>query len=78
MRSVIGRKTMYAHSTLSQMTKSELIDLLYIADYNYTSLLETYDRVVDVNMQLQQEVDKLEWLVQALGGLPSKGGHNND
>lgn len=48
---VIG-KDMYSDSTLRCMTKSELIELLMIAQDNYACVLESYGRAVAYSEKL--------------------------
>lgn len=45
-RGVIG-KNLPADSTLETMRKSELIELLHIADHNYKTLKSAYGNAVD-------------------------------
>lgn len=40
---VLGRDEMYSDSTLQSMSKAELINLLHVAQHNYSVLLETFD-----------------------------------
>lgn len=47
---VIGKK-LPADSTLNNMKKSELIELLHTAQHNYETLMWFYDNAVKVNMQ---------------------------
>ena len=56
-RGVIGRK-LYSDKTLNNMKKSELIELLHIADNNYDSLMWFYNNAVNVNMDKYKENDE--------------------
>lgn len=49
-RGVIGKK-LPADSTLRNMKKEELIQLLRLAQHNYEALLSTYNNAVSVNME---------------------------
>lgn len=40
---VLGKDEMYSDSTLQSMSKAELINLLHVAQHNYSVLLETLD-----------------------------------
>ena len=40
---VLGRDEMYSDSTLQEMSKAQLINLLHVAQHNYSVLLETLD-----------------------------------
>lgn len=40
---VLGRDEMYSDSTLQSMSKAKLINLLHVAQHNYSVLLETLD-----------------------------------
>ena len=48
-----GKKP-YAESTLKNMKKSELIDLLHAALHNYETLLENFDKLLKYAEQLQK------------------------
>lgn len=50
---VYGRE--YAESTLNNMKKSELIDLLRIAQHNYEAMLESYGNVQKYAERLQKQ-----------------------
>lgn len=55
-RGVLGRK-LYSDKTLNNMRKSELIELLHVAEHNYDSLMWFYNNAVNVN------IDKLnKWI----------------
>ena len=56
---VYGRKE-YSKNTLENMRKSELIDLLNIAQHNYEALLESYCNVQKYAERLQKENRNLE------------------
>lgn len=44
---VLGKDEMYAKSTLQSMSKDELIQLLFIAQHNYSVVLEEYDNRIN-------------------------------
>lgn len=48
-RGVIGKK-LPVDTTLNNMKKSELIELLHIAQYNYDTLMQFYTNAVNANM----------------------------
>lgn len=51
---VLGRN-MYSESTLKSMSKTDLIELLHIAQHNYEALLESYCNVQKYAERLQKE-----------------------
>lgn len=51
---VIGKK-LYADSVLKKMQKSELIELLHLAQHNYNTLMLFYTNAVNVNMDKLKE-----------------------
>lgn len=55
-KGVIGRD-MYSDNTLRHMTKSELIELLKIAQHNYEAVLESYGNSVAYSEKLLKERD---------------------
>lgn len=52
--SVIGTN-MYSDSTLNKMKKSELIELLHIAQHNYDTLMFAYGNTVKMNIELNEK-----------------------
>ena len=57
-RGCLGRK-MYSDSTLKSFTKEELIDLLHLADYNYSNLEDTYENSVEGSMRILGYYDEV-------------------
>ena len=57
-RGCLGRK-MYSDSTLKSFTKEELIDLLHLADYNYSNLEDTYEHSVEGSMRILGYYDEV-------------------
>lgn len=55
-KGVIGRD-MYSDNTLRHMSKSELIELLKIAQHNYEAVLEAYGNSVAYSEKLLKERD---------------------
>jgi flagellar hook-basal body complex protein FliE len=55
-KGVIGRD-MYSENTLKSMTKSELIELLMIAQHNYEVVLESYGNSVAYSEKLLKDRD---------------------
>lgn len=47
-KGVIGKK-LPSDSTLNNMKKSELIELLHIAEHNHSALVQSYKNAVDTN-----------------------------
>lgn len=54
----LGRK-MYSDSTLKSFTKEELIDLLHLADYNYSNLEDTYEQSVESSTRILGYYDEV-------------------
>ena len=54
----LGRK-MYSDSTLKSFTKEELIDLLHLADYNYSNLEDTYEQSVEGSTRILGYYDEV-------------------
>ena len=59
---VLGRDEMYSDSTLQSMSKAELINLLHVAQHNYSVLLETFDgRVKYYEKELAAMSDEIKF-----------------
>lgn len=59
---VLGRDDMYSDSTLQSMSKAELINLLHVAQHNYSVLLETFDgRVKYYEKELAAMSDEIKF-----------------
>lgn len=59
---VLGRDEMYSDSTLQNMSKAELINLLHVAQHNYSVLLETFDgRVKYYEKELAAMSDEIKF-----------------
>ena len=56
-KGVIG-KDLPKDSTLNNMKKSELIELLHTAQHNYETLMFFYSNAVNANMRLLNEAKK--------------------
>ena len=56
-KGVIGKR-LPSDSTLNNMKKSDLIELLHLAEHNYNALKFFYDNVVRLNVKLQKQIEE--------------------
>lgn len=64
-KGVIGKK-LPADSTLKNMSRAELVELLHIAQHNYDALMFAYDNAVKMNIKLNDELELREKLKEEL------------
>lgn len=57
MQGVVGKK-LPSDTTLNNMKKSELIELLHIAQHNYDTLMQYYINAVNANIKKIEEYNK--------------------
>ena len=60
---------MYSDTTMANFNKGRLMSLLHVAQHNYESLLDEYDRVVKLNHTMYQEAIEMKHGLQKLANM---------